>query len=287
MSTFDVNGKVALVTGGARGIGFETARALSQRGAAVAIVDLDEGDARAAAEQVGGHAIGFAADVTDLAAMESVVQHTVDWFGGLDIVVANAGIAPTPATLRATAPELFDRVIEVNLLGVHRTVHAALPQIVERGGHVVVVASIYAFTNGVLQAPYAITKAGVEQFGRALRAELAQHGASASVAYFGYIDTDMVRIGFAGDLGERFKATFPKALIRPVGPDFAAAAVVRGIERRAPRIIAPRSWVPLSVLRGLLNPLFDRRAERNARIQGVVRDADHARVRSAASREPV
>jgi hypothetical protein len=84
----------------------------------------------------------------------------------------------------------------------------------------------------------------------------------------------MVKVGFAENLGERFKATFPKALMRPVGPDFAAAAIVRGIERQAPRIIAPRRWVPLSVLRGLLNPLLDRRAERNALIHGVVRDAD-------------
>ena len=66
--------------------------------------------------------------------------------------------------------------------------------------------------------------------------------------------------------------------MRPVGPDFAAAAVVRGIERRAPRIIAPRRWMPLSVLRGLLNPLLDRRTERNAGIQAVVRDADRTRV---------
>jgi len=281
MSTFDLNGKVALVTGGARGIGLETARALSGRGAAVAILDLDDDEARAAAAQIGHRTIGFGADVTDLDAVESVVDQTVDRFGGLDIVLANAGIAPTPATVRVTEPDQFDRVIEVNVLGVHRTVHAAMPQIVERGGHIVVVSSVYAFTNGVLLAPYAIAKAGVEQFGRALRAELAQHGASASVAYFGYIDTDMVRVGFAEELGERFKATFPKWLMKPVGPDFAAAAVVRGIERRAARIIAPRRWVPLSVLRGLINPLLDRRTERNARIQAVVRDADHAQSRVA------
>ena len=139
--------------------------------------------------------------------------------------------------------------------------------------------------NGVLLAPYAISKAGVEQFGRALRAELVQHGASASVAYFGYIDTEMVQVGFADDLGERFKATFPKLLMRPVAPDFAAAAVVRGIEKRAPRIIAPRRWVPLSVLRGLLNPLLDRRNERNATIQGVVRDADRAASRVPSDRD--
>jgi NAD(P)-dependent dehydrogenase (short-subunit alcohol dehydrogenase family) len=171
-------------------------------------------------------------------------------------------------------PGLFDRVIEVNLLGVHRTVSAALPQVVAGGGHVVVTSSVYAFINGVLLAPYAMSKAAVEQFGRALRAELVHHGDSASVAYFGYIDTAMVRDGLAEAVGERCKGTFPRGLLAPVGADVAAAAIVRGIERRAPRIVAPRRWVPLSFLRGLVNPLLDRRTERNATIQAIVRDAD-------------
>ncbi len=270
----DLNGKVALVTGGARGIGLETARALHSRGASVAIVDLDAAESERAAAAVGERAIGFGADVTDLPAMHYVVAQTVAQLGRLDIVIANAGIAGTLGTVRAQSPEAFDRVIEVNVLGVHRTVHAALPHIVASGGHVVLTASIYAFTNGVLLAPYAVAKAGVEQLGRALRAELARHGASAGVAYFGMIDTPMTQDGFGDDLGERFKATFPRWLLKPVGPDVAAAAVVRGIERRAARTIAPRRWVALSLLRGLLNPLLDRRAERNAAIQRVVADAD-------------
>ena len=95
--------------------------------------------------------------------------------------------------------ESFDRVLDVNLMGVARTVEAALPEIVRRGGHVVVVASIYAFINGVGAIAYAMSKAGVEQLGRALRVELAQHGASASVAYFGFIDTEMVHRAIDAD----------------------------------------------------------------------------------------
>jgi NAD(P)-dependent dehydrogenase (short-subunit alcohol dehydrogenase family) len=274
MRAFDVNGKVALVTGAARGIGFETARQLHARGAAVAIVDLDAADAERAAQQLGSRAMGIGADVTDLSAMQDVVAQVVAELGGVDVVVANAGIAPKPATVRAMDPELFDRVIEINVLGVHRTVYAALPQISARGGHVVVIASIYAFSNGVLTAPYAVSKAGVEQFGRALRTELGPHGASASVAYFGHIDTAMTREGFADPLGERLTATVPHLLMKPVGPEVAAAAIVRGIERRAPRVIAPRRWTVLSVLRGLVNPLLDRRFARHAELRAVVRDAD-------------
>ena len=107
-------------------------------------------------------------------------------------MVANAGIASRVATFRAMPSETFERVSTSTCSGVCRTVDAALPQMIERRGHVVVISSIYAFMNGIGAIPYAMSKAAVEQFGRALRVELHQHGASASVAYFGFIDTEMV-----------------------------------------------------------------------------------------------
>ncbi len=122
-------------------------------------------------------AVGLAADVTDRGAMQQVVAQVVERFGGVDVVVANAGIASRGATTRSMSGEAFDRVLDVNLNGVHRTVTAPLPEIISRRGHVVVVASVYAFVNGLGAAPYAMSKAGVEQLGRALRVELAQHGA--------------------------------------------------------------------------------------------------------------
>jgi NAD(P)-dependent dehydrogenase (short-subunit alcohol dehydrogenase family) len=119
MPVFELNGKVALVTGAARGIGYETARQLHARGASVAVVDLDPDQVREAAEQIGERAIGIAADVTDHAAMMGAVAETVERFGGLDIVVANAGIAQgTVATTRGISVEEWERVFEVDLLGV-------------------------------------------------------------------------------------------------------------------------------------------------------------------------
>lgn len=276
MARFEVKGRVALVTGGARGIGLATAQALSRRGASVAIVDLDAEAARAAAEEVGGdRAIGISANVTDRAAMQHAVAETVERFGGLDVVVANAGIASRGATFRAMATETFDRVIDVNLMGVVRTVEAALPQIVERRGHVVVVASVYAFLNGVGATPYAMSKAAVEQFGRALRVELARHGASASVAYFGFIDTEMVHRALDADpIADNLFETFPKVLHKRLPPAGAGEAIARGIERRAPRIIRPRRWTVLSVLRGMLNPVGDAQMVRDETMQDAVRELD-------------
>jgi len=284
MSSYTVNGKVALVTGGARGIGFATAKELVARGAKVIVLDLHEDAVQQAAAQLGGDALGIAGDVTDRDAMDDVVATAVSRFGGLDVIVANAGVASHGATALAAQEDQFERVIEVNLLGVWRSVRAALPEIARRQGHVVVVASIYAFFNGVGAAPYAMAKAGVEQLGRALRVELKPHGASASVAYFGYIDTEMVHQAIDADpLAERMMAASPKVLHKRLAPSAAGKAIVHGIERRQPRIIRPHRWTALSVLRGILNPLMDRQMERDAETQAIARELD-AR---AGQREPL
>jgi len=276
MAHFELGGKVALITGGARGIGLATARSLAARGATVLIADLDEAAVHAAAAAVHDtRAVGIAADVTDRGAMQRAVAGAVERFGGLDLVVANAGIAARVATFRVMSTESFERVLDVNLMGVYRTVEAALPEIVRRRGHVVVISSIYAFTNGAGAAPYAMSKAAVEQFGRALRTELAQHGASASVAYFGFIDTEMVHRAIDADpLADRMLQSLPRPLRKRVSAAVAAEAIAQGIERRSPRIIRPRRWVVMSLLRGLLNPLSDARLERDEQAQSLLRAVD-------------
>jgi NAD(P)-dependent dehydrogenase (short-subunit alcohol dehydrogenase family) len=275
MASFDVSGKVAIVTGGARGIGFGTAQALAKRGATLVIVDLDQGAADNAAARLPGATLGFAADVTDRGAMQRVVASVTEQRGGVDVVVANAGVASRGATVRAMNGEAFDRVLTVDLMGVYNTVIAALPQIAARQGHIVVTSSVYAFLNGLGVAPYAMAKAGVEQLGRALRIELVPHGAGASVAYFGFIDTDMVRIGIDEDpLAERLEKALPAVLRKRLTPAQAGETVARGIEKRAARIITPKRWAVFSALRGILNPLVDNYMVKNAEVQSIVTELD-------------
>lgn len=279
MPALDLNGKVALVTGAARGIGFETARQMHLRGASVAVLDLSAEEAREAAERIGERAIGLGGDVTDQSAMMAAVAEVVERFGGLDVAVANAGIAQKNfASVRAISGEEWERVLEVDLLGVWRTVRAALPQIVERQGQMVVVSSVYAFANGLGNTPYAVAKAGVEQLGRALRVELAPHGASASVAYFGWVDTKLVQDAFAQEDSERVRELSPEWLLKRITPDEAAAGLVRGIEERAPRIFVPKWWRYVSALRGIVNPLLDRRMEHDGKTRALVRDLDAKRL---------
>jgi NAD(P)-dependent dehydrogenase (short-subunit alcohol dehydrogenase family) len=282
MPAYDLNGKVALVTGAARGIGYETARQMHMRGASVAIVDLDADQAREAAERIGERTLGIAADVTDAGAMRAAVAETVERFGGLDVAMANAGLAPPSiATMRSVPAEEWERVVEVNLFGVWHTVRAALPQVAERKGHIVVVSSVAAFANGMLGSSYMTSKAAVEQMGRALRTELMPFGAGASVAYFGWVDTRMVQDTFARPGASVLEEIAPDFLMKRITPEEAGAAVVKGIEERAPRIFAPKWWRYISALRGLLNPLLDRRSERDPRIVAAIREAESRRAGDA------
>jgi NAD(P)-dependent dehydrogenase (short-subunit alcohol dehydrogenase family) len=275
MTAYDLNGKVALVTGAARGIGFETARQLHLRGASVAVLDLSAEEASEAAERIGPRAFGIGADVTDQGAMLAVVAAVVEKFGGIDIAVANAGIAQKQfATARGISGEEWERVFEVDLLGVWRTVRAALPQIVERRGQMVVVSSVYAFANGMGNTPYAVAKAGVEALGRSLRVELAPHGASATVAYFGWVDTKLVQDAFDQEDGGRIRELSPDFLLKRITPAEAGAGLVRGIEERAPRVFVPKWWRYVSAFRGLINPLLDRRMESDAKTGALIRDLD-------------
>lgn len=281
MPSYDLNGKVALVTGAARGIGFETARQLHLRGAGVGVLDLDVGAAREAAERIGPRAFGVGADVTDEGGMLAAVAAVVDRFGGLDVAVANAGIAPPTVTTARTMPgEEWKRVVDVNLIGAWYTARAALPQVSERGGQIVFIGSIYSFANGLLASPYAVSKAGVEALGRALRAELAPLGASASVVYFGWVDTELVRDSLdrrdGGRGGRILGEILPAFLLKRIAPEEAGATIARALEERAPRAFAPPVWRYLSAVRGLINPLLDRRLDRDADVAAIVAEVEAA-----------
>ncbi len=176
--------------------------------------------------------------------------------------------------------EEWKRVVDVNLIGAWHTARAALPQVSERGGQIVFIGSIYSFSNGLLASPYAVSKAGVEALGRALRAELAPLGASASVVYFGWVDTELVRDSLDrrdGGRGARILGEIlPAFLLKRITPETAGATIVRALEERAPRAFAPAVWRYISALRGLVNPLTDRRLDRDPEVAAVVAEVEAA-----------
>lgn len=274
--TIELAGKVALVTGGARGIGAATVERLRAAGASVAVVDRDFPADSTGTERT----LLLVGDVTDPAAMADCVAATIDRFGRLDIVIANAGITPPPATIRSIDRAVFDSVMAVNFGGVLNIVRAAADEIVASGGHILLVSSCAAFTPGMGGSAYMVSKAAVEQLGRALRIELAAVGASAGLAYFGVVDTDLARHTLDDDpIGRRIGGFLPWPLSRRLPSQRAAELLVHAVRTRRARLIAPAVWTPYFWFRGMLNPILERRLVRDRRVAQIIRDLEktHAR----------
>jgi NAD(P)-dependent dehydrogenase (short-subunit alcohol dehydrogenase family) len=258
---YDVRGRTAFITGAARGIGAETARRLHRKGANVALVGLEPERLQALASELGERAIAVEADVTDLDALQLAVAATVERFGGIDIGVANAGIAYTGPL--ATAPiEQVERTLAVNFLGVWRTDRALISQITEKQGYLLNISSLSAVAHAPMMGPYTAAKSGVEALTDALRMETAPSGAKVGCAYFGFIDTDLVRASFKQPSAEAMTGRMPGFMRNPAPLSKAIDAIESGIERRADRLWAPR-WVGATIaLRGVLQPLTERQMRR-------------------------
>jgi len=257
-----VNGKVALITGGANGIGAEVARQLHDRGARVVLTDVDEGLLKEVAARIGeDRVLTVVADVRDLSAMQNAVDKGIERFGGIDIVVANAGIGTYGSVLQVD-PEAFRTLIDVNVVGVFHTVRATLPSVIDRQGYVLIVSSGAAYLAFAGLAPYNASKAGVEHFANALRLEVAHLGVDVGSAHMSWIDTPLVRESKA-DLStvREMLASLPGPLAKTTSVEKCGDAFVKGIEARKRRINCP-GWV--EVLRWIRPLLATRMVEAQA-----------------------
>jgi NAD(P)-dependent dehydrogenase (short-subunit alcohol dehydrogenase family) len=273
---YDVNGRTVFITGAARGIGAAAAERLHAKGANVALVGLEPERLAALAERLGERrAAWFETDVTDLDALQEAVEGTVERFGGIDVAIANAGIAFVGSLARAPV-EQVERTLAVNFLGVWRTDRAVIEQIQKRRGYLLNISSLSAVAHAPLMGPYTAAKAGVEALTDALRMESAPSGARVGCAYFGFIDTDLVKAAYAQPSAQLLNRRVPGFLREPAPLSTAIDAIERGIERRSARVWAPR-WVGAAIaLRGLLQPLTERGSLRDsATLAEGMRLADH------------
>lgn len=272
-----IDGRVVFVTGAARGLGAEIARQAYAAGAYVALVGRRLETLQQLADALGPRAAAFQADVTDAEALQQAADGALAAFGGIDVVVANAGIAPPSEPVATIDPVDFEHTVEVDLLGQWRTARATLPALIDSRGHIVFVGSIYVFFNGVLAAPYAMSKAGLEQLSRALRVELASHGVTAGIAYLGFIDTDLASESLAEENAARIRAAAPAFLTKPISASDAAAAVLDGVSRRAARVSAP-AWVrPMLAMRTVTTAVMDDVLMHNREVAAAVGNAEASR----------
>lgn len=243
-----MNGKVVFITGAAGGIGAEVARRLIRLGAKLVLTDADEPTLMRTAADLGlpDRVLAAAADVRDLDAMQAVADRAVEKFGGIDVVLANAGIIGMGSVLNID-PEIFKKVLEVDLLGVFHTVRCALPAIIERKGYVLIVSSAAAFSGAPGITPYSAAKAGIEQLANGLRIEMASYGVDVGVAHMSWVDTPMVReaVGDGAEQSSTFQQMFgnaPGPIGRIVSAGECAAAFITGMERRRKLVFCP-PWV--------------------------------------------
>jgi NAD(P)-dependent dehydrogenase (short-subunit alcohol dehydrogenase family) len=247
-----------LITGAARGIGAALALRLHARGDRVALIGL-EPDLLARVAGRAGDARWQECDVTDRAQVDAAVDDMVNALGGLDVVVANAGVA-AQLPLVGGDPAIMERTLAVNVLGTYYTLRAAGPHISHPGGYALAIASLAAAVHLPLLGAYNASKAAVEALANTLRVELRSSGARVGVGYFAELDTDMTSRGFGTEAAAKLRARRPYMRVAPleVGID----ALERGISRRARRIVAPRRVAPLLPLRMAVQPLLDRALQR-------------------------
>ena len=235
----DLSEKRVLITGAARGIGAATARRLYAQGARVAVAGI-ESDLLEVVARDCGDGPALQCDVRRRAEVEAAVEAAVEQFGGLDVVMANAGVGAQLPILGGDA-DVFERTIEVNLLGAYYTLRAAAPHIAHERGYALAVSSLAAAVHPPLLGAYCASKAGVEALGDSLRIELHSSGARVGVAYFAELDTDMTSRGFSTEAATKIgRRGGPFTRVAPL--EVGINAIVRGIERRSRRVVAP-SWV--------------------------------------------
>jgi len=242
----------ALVTGASRGIGRALAEALAGRGATVGLLARSAGEVRALAAELPGEHVALPADVSDRADVERAVERFVAAAGGLDLAVANAGIARY-GPFRETGVDAVEELTTVNWLGTVYLVGAALPHLLDRAhGHVVVVSSGAGHRSFPGAAGYGATKAAQRMFGEALRHELSGTGVSLTMVYPGEVATD---------LHAHEKDRMPdwyRGGPRAASADALAAKVLSAVERDARAVHFPPLVRVLGAVHGLSPRLSDR-----------------------------
>jgi NAD(P)-dependent dehydrogenase (short-subunit alcohol dehydrogenase family) len=253
MTSTDLTGRVAFITGGASGIGLAVAALLQQRGMKLALMDLSESALQAAVLQLGGgEVLTVAGDVTRPEDCQHAVASVVRRFGGIDLCWANAGIG-TLAPLRHADAHDWMQVLQVNVFGVLHTVQAALPQLLARRGQIAVSASAASLGHAPGMSAYAASKAAAEAMCDSWRIELAHHGVDVTCIHPLWVTTPMVERGRASRAFARLRQGMAGPMGRETALSVAAPLIAEGIVARHRRVFVP-GWVRwLFVLRSALH----------------------------------
>jgi len=271
VSRYDLTDRTVVITGSTGGLGSALARALRDRGAHLAMLDLDPALVDAQADQLGGKdvAAGWTADVRDFASVQQALDDAADHFGSLDVVIANAGIG-VMAPMSAMDPQEWEYVIDVNLHGVWRTFRAALPHVERTRGYLLAISSMAAFVHSPLNGPYVASKAGVWALCDATRLELRHLGIDVGSVHPTFFQTPMLDEVHADPAGTTLWGGNTRGIWKAVPIDTVVDATIRGIERRSPLVVPSRTNALVARIPGLVRPLVDRIGFRGTTIPDAI-----------------
>jgi NAD(P)-dependent dehydrogenase (short-subunit alcohol dehydrogenase family) len=232
---------VVLITGAGSGIGQATAQELHRRGAQLLLMDIDAAGLTQTRQLIGANLPCTVGDVSEASDCAAAVAQTLQAYGRMDMVWANAGIASF-GPLAHTDPQAFARCIQVNVMGTFHSVRAALPAIVAQRGFIAVTASAASFAHAPLMSAYAASKAAVEALCNAWRQELAPHGVGVGVIHAHWVSTPLVAEGSLHPAFDRIRRTIPAMMNREMPAATAACLIADGLLARRDRIWVP-GWV--------------------------------------------
>ncbi len=262
-----LQGKTALVTGAAQGLGEGIARRLHARGMNVLLTGLQPERLHALELELGPRSLAIEADVCSLAQMQAAVAQACSRFGGLDVVVANAGITAF-APLAEIDAELFRKVLDVNVLGVFNTLQASASEVMARQGYFQIMASMATAIHSPLQAHYCASKAAVWALANSFRLEARSQGAEVGTVHPTFAATAMMQQTHADAAGrEIWKGN--TGLWTMVRPEAVIDAAVNAIENRTRIVSVPKRLLPVLLSPGLFQPLLER-SFTNLRVQRMV-----------------
>ena len=187
----DLENRVVIITGGARGIGCGIAEACVDQGACVVLADILYDEAQESAKKLGGNGhLAVRHDVRKAESAQNLVDKTLEKFGRIDVLVNNAGVGPNPAPIQDLTEEEYDRVLDINLRGVFLTTRAVVPELIKQGsGRIINIASIVGQTGFAMIVPYAASKFGVIGLTQCIAHELAPYGITANNVCPGIVET--------------------------------------------------------------------------------------------------
>jgi NAD(P)-dependent dehydrogenase (short-subunit alcohol dehydrogenase family) len=238
--------RTVVVTGAARGLGAALALECARRGARLALLGHEKSRLDAVAAALPAPALALEVDVTDAAALDTAAREVRARLGPPSVVVANAGIAEG-GPFAGSDPAAWRRVIDVNLTGSAQTARAFLPDLFRTSGYNLQIASTASLGAAPMMSAYCASKAGVEAFTHALRAEVAHHGVAVGIAYLNWIDTEMIRDADRYAVLRELRAHMPAPARRTYPAGFVAARLVRAVERRRTSVYVP-GWLRLAQL---------------------------------------